>query len=518
MEHPIQNPTWADITAMITDYDVSQMKPIGLDLRDYSQVYAMAHKIYYYLAYKLMPLGNPWSDDEITTYFNWLVAGMPQDAAHAAEIAAKRKDQVERAGNRVRKDINSLSEGEIVSLMAAFEGLKSRDPQTMQEYLDNPDTKSYFHMAAKHWYPVPTFCQHHIYGYLPWHRYQMLDFEDALRSVPGCEDVTIPYWNIESGKIPDILKLAPFANYTFPIDVYPDYYTPPVNTGRPGTTTSRNAELQDSATINENIATARIAPTFGEYNGISNYFYSTTQSIIRAHDLGHNGTGPTMSNQDIAAYDPIFWFFHCNWDRLWWEWQVANNATTLANFEAIIGADPDHRWLTDPQMSISDPFGGNNFDAIDLSAMGISYDAPAGVKEKLTHALPIAMAPSWRDQHKGSSEKNVFSVKPENLDRISLRVKGINRIKISGSFWVELHIGGERVGRDAFFQSTFSGNCENCVAQAHVDFDFVFHRKHLVDSNGVPKEIKVEVINAVTGKTLNFEDIGNPTVNIRTPL
>ena len=26
---------------------------------------------------------------------------------------------------------------------------------------------------------------------------------------------------------------------------------------------------------------------------------------------------PAMAEQNVASYDPVFWFFHCNLDRLW---------------------------------------------------------------------------------------------------------------------------------------------------------------------------------------------------------
>jgi hypothetical protein len=37
-------------------------------------------------------------------------------------------------------------------------------------------------------------------------------FEDALRSVPGCESVTLPYWDVTTS-IPPLLYEEPFASY-----------------------------------------------------------------------------------------------------------------------------------------------------------------------------------------------------------------------------------------------------------------------------------------------------------------
>lgn len=512
---PIKHPTWADITNLISDYSVTEMKQQGLDLRDYGQVSAMAHKIYYYLAYKLMPLGTPWTDDKIATFNNWLIDGCPKDAAHQAELAKQQEKLIKDSGLRVRKDIVDLSADEKALLIKAFQGLMDRDPKNASEY--DPDAKCYFSVSGTHWYPAPTFCQHHIYNYLPWHRFYVLEFENALRSVEGCEEVTLPYWNIESTDvIPDIFNEAPFKDYTFPIDVYPDYYTPVTDMGKKGTVTVRNKVLKDFNVIKQNIADARIATTWDHYNGISNYKYNSSMSIIRAHDLGHNGSGPAMANQDIASFDPIFWFFHCNWDRLWWEWQQSRKATDLEGFKKTLSAGDDQRWLTDPQMSISDPFGKHNYESIDSHALGITYQKPQ-TKLLMADALvrPLALAPTWKEFNRGQVKSNKFTLSNDNLDQVSLRLKGVNRVKIPGSFWVVLHVGGKEIGRDAFFQSTFSGNCENCVAQALVNFDFVFDRDLLVDAKGKSKEIKVEVVNSITGAVHNFEDIGAPTINIR---
>ncbi|CAN0484927.1 unnamed protein product, partial [Laminaria digitata] len=376
----IQHPTWQDISTMITDYDVQEMREQGLDLRDYDQVSKLAHKIYYYVGYRVMPPGG-WSDDYIATYNNWLLDGMPRDDQHRAAIASAKKKKEAAAGTRVRKDIESLTSDEVEKLKSAFEWLMSRDPKDESEY--DPDAICYFSLAAKHWYPVPTYCQHHIYGYLPWHRWQMLDFENALRKAPGCEGVTLPYWDIETGKFPTLINEAPFRNYTFPMDVYPSYYTPPGPepvVGRKGTTTERHAAFQGSANVNKAIANARTAPTFDKYNGIADYQYDSSDHIIRAHDRGHVGSGPTLANQDIASFEPMFWFFHCNWDRLWWEWQIGRKATDLTGFKKVLAKNDDQRWLLDPQMSVSDPFGRRNAEAIDSLAIGVSYAPPKKTK------------------------------------------------------------------------------------------------------------------------------------------
>lgn len=45
--------------------------------------------------------------------------------------------------------------------------------------------------------------------------------ENALGSVPGCKDVTLPYWDISDGQnpLPKWIWEEPFDSFTYPIDV-----------------------------------------------------------------------------------------------------------------------------------------------------------------------------------------------------------------------------------------------------------------------------------------------------------
>ena len=59
---------------------------------------------------------------------------------------------------------------------------------------------------------------------------------------------------------------------------------------------------------------------------------ATQNTIIMAHDGGHLSIGTTMENQNVAAFDPIFWFFHSNWDRLFWQMATGNGCDHTAGF------------------------------------------------------------------------------------------------------------------------------------------------------------------------------------------
>jgi tyrosinase len=90
---------------------------------------------------------------------------------------------------------------------------------------------------------------------------------------------------------------------------------------------------------------------------------------IQAHDGGHGSIGPTMAVQEVAAFDPVFWFFHCNLDRLWLRWQQTVGATTLNGFKSTVTGDVT--WLDGPApLNGLTPFTTTTDQSIDL---GVDY-------------------------------------------------------------------------------------------------------------------------------------------------
>ena len=105
------------------------------------------------------------------------------------------------------------------NLIRAFRGIQALQPD---------DPKSYFHLSGLHGLPFrgpgetdPTwwggYCWHESVLFPTWHRIYVLFLEDALRSIPGCQDVTLPFWdellNLESPResvIPSVLTSTTF--------------------------------------------------------------------------------------------------------------------------------------------------------------------------------------------------------------------------------------------------------------------------------------------------------------------
>jgi tyrosinase len=123
---------------------------------------------------------------------------------------------------RVRKDVTKLSQEELITLVRAFRGIQGKDP--------NLDT-SFFKIAGYHGMPFRGagwgnstwwggYCHHGNILFPTWHRAYLYCLEEALRTVEGCENVTIPYWNelasatqTSSAVVPEI-----FTSPTFPLD------------------------------------------------------------------------------------------------------------------------------------------------------------------------------------------------------------------------------------------------------------------------------------------------------------
>ncbi len=426
-----------------------------------------------------------WTETRIRTFYNWMKNDYPRGVAEPQPDVPP-----DTSATRVRKNLVDLSPQETDDLKLAFRGLMYASPD---------DPRSYFALAGIHWLPGPDFyCRHHENAYNPWHRAYLMMFEDALRSVEGCEEVTLPYWDITAPEIPLVLFEEPFATYKIPRELctlggfcFPKGYV---------------TQRFEADEILQNIQDYEIPETIAKAEGHAHWERfngwdagRTQDGIIRAHDAGHNACGNTLSSQDVAAFDPMFWFFHANWDRLWWKWQQAYNATTLNKFKThIVGST---NWLDDPVLNKLPPFESTSAETINLSKFGVSYDHPT------TEASPSFIPPQF-----GSLTANrAFAL--EAKQRASVRVKSINRLEIPGSFDVYLRVGDKIVGKQAFFQSTEPKHCETCRNTEVASFDFVVDQSILLDCK-VQVDVKLRQPDG-TATPFPLSACGSPTVNIR---
>jgi len=470
--------------------DISHMQGQGVDLTSYEFVSSHAGEIYQQVASGNMPPRHPWSPDLVQTFLNWMTNNCPKGVPVAPLVLKSFKSKA----SRIRKEITMLSADELTTLKTAFAGMMAKSAT---------DPNGYFVQAGYHWLPAPnTYCMHHVPGYNPWHRAYLISFEDALRSIPGCEHVTLPYWDITT-PFPEVLKSAPFASYTLPEDIGSGYNAGYVTQRFDYATIQANLL---SFSVTEKINRAMSKTDWEDFHG---YFAGAPyNTIIAAHDSGHNSIGPTMANQDVAAFDPIFWFFHCNWDRLFWQWQRQMQATELNGLLSTIDKlkDPlSYQTFTNPAVETLAPFTLNPPKLTSVMIIDSENGLDIDYQDPKSHML-FKMLP--KTSKRSLAAKN-FTV---NTNRVNVSIQGLNRLKIPGSFNVHLTKDGKVIASTGFFQPKEVEKCATCVSNAIVHFDFELPLAEVADGQ---LGVWVEPIDkSFVGDRFPNKMMGNPTVEV----
>jgi tyrosinase len=105
--------------------------------------------------------------------------------------------RVRRSIQDIQEDYNNGNKKGLEDLMRAWKGIKELGPD---------DPNSFFMIGGYHGEPFRGpgatnpqywggYCNHGNVLFPTWHRVYMLRLENALRSIPNCEDVTLPYWD-----------------------------------------------------------------------------------------------------------------------------------------------------------------------------------------------------------------------------------------------------------------------------------------------------------------------------------
>ncbi len=248
-----------------------------------------------------MPAGlPPVKAEDIQFIQSWIDAGLPDSPVSIATTLASAPvpDTVEVAQTgalrdttnqpRVRKNINKLSPGELANYKSAIAQIKALPPE---------DKRSFAYWASIH----ANYCRHGTQIFLPWHRAYLIEFENNLREfVPS---VTVPYWDwVNDREVPDAF-LGDDSNPLFNSKRYPDTF--------PGSYIPTKREWDD----------VQDAPSWSVYGGAQ---FRSGDNERKTHNPMHvwtGGQGGDMTSPPTAAYDPIFWSFHCSVDRQWDLWQ-----------------------------------------------------------------------------------------------------------------------------------------------------------------------------------------------------
>jgi tyrosinase len=487
----IDSPNWVEhIQWLFTIYDIQEMRfqNVGIDLGTYEGVTGRADDIYEQVSAKAMPAGtdNPkWTDEQIQTFYNWMAKGMPyqeNSPGPSPTPAAPLPLPICSFPPRLRKEVSSVSDEEWSQLIVAFEGIMKKP---------SCDVQSFYALADRH----RLYCVHHANHFLPWHRFYVYEFENALRSVPGCENVTLPYWDFgNKDSIPDRLFQPPFLSFPLP-------------NGKPSERFSQTEILTNlsSQKFYGKILLALEKDTWGQFDGYDGPLYWHS-GLSLAHDIGHNSTGPTMQDQSITAFDPIFWFFHCNWDRLWWMWQTRVGVTTTKSLLFLLeSAGDDTGWLTDPAQNWMSPWHLTASRTIDSHSLGVSYtDCPA--VQSVDNTI-VDIPPGGKSNVAANS---IFTLS----EVVTVIVEKVHRIRIPGTFSALLQVRSgptvdwETLGHDSFFQSSQPEKCENCLKNPLINFTFAVKREQLFGN-----DIRV-LLKLASGEIIPASMCGNPTVRV----
>ncbi|GFE67242.1 tyrosinase family protein [Litoreibacter roseus] len=477
----IKNPTYMEhIRHFFEEEDHNCMVPRGKDYTTYEGLKDADIEVYSITlppnATMPKPEARRWDKDKSDSFLNWITNGHPRGEPKP------KKPSTGKVG-RVRKSLSELNDDEVKLVKKAFQGMMDRDPT---------DDESYFKIAGVHWFPNQppndAYCQHHTAHYHMWHRAYLLRFENAMRSVPDCEDVTLPYWDF-SERPPAWINKQPFKSYTLPEAVHPSYPK--------GHETKRKtpAQLEKSFKDDGVLATIDDAMTKSSWEDFN-------RTIESAHDTGHPASGASLATANVASFDPLFWFFHANWDRLWWRWQQIMQATTLWTFKSTFISQSTEPFFAAPLNRMRPSFMTAD-KTINLHALDVTYTQP-------TAATPLVFASSF------GSLAATRSLKAAKEPMMSVRVRDIDRLAIPGSFRVELMADGKSVAARAFFQSTEPNDCPTCRKNALINLDIMVPINKLLGKN---LDVKIFAYD-MEGRTREFpiSSAGTPRINARLPL
>ena len=216
-------------------------------------------------------------------------------------------------------------------------------------------------------------------AFLPWHREFLLRFEKAL--IDNGSDIGLPYWDWTDHKgtsnklfVDEFLgaRNGPITNGYFAFDAPGTAGNQfPAPTWWPQNlvgwrirqslaftfgTTLRRLQNNRSLTIPEDIrrlmripvyhdrsTVVEVDPIDGSLHNNPRGFWNRLEEGRRLHNFGHGWVGGHMGHPYTSPNDLIFFFHHCNIDRLWAEWQDDGHAGPAFYPGPESGEDEGHK-------------------------------------------------------------------------------------------------------------------------------------------------------------------------------
>ncbi len=205
-------------------------------------------------------------------------------------------------------------------------------------------------MNGIHWAPQ----------FLPWHRYCLLRYEQALQAVDA--RVVLPYWDWTRADSRDL-----------DVEPWKSFFGGRNNTGGRfdswSYTRSGNDDGHVLPVIGTIVSELRNKANFTAYRAME----------CGSHFPAHNWVGETMAGGN-SPLDPLFFLHHCNIDRIWATWQRNNvgspqYATTGIACDTLLGVAVAAVTLNSPMIGGSTPAS-----MLDHLALGYSYPRDFGLE------------------------------------------------------------------------------------------------------------------------------------------
>ena len=191
---------------------------------------------------------------------------------------------------------------------------------------------------------------HGTSSFLPWHRWYILAYENAIRSLRGFECLTLPYWDWErdaqSREMSSVLRAETFGAYHSPSETC-------VSDGIGAGWSDHN--IENVGCLNRNFGGFGSRGFTGSLSMreliTSNPSYETWRPTFEGnpHAAPHNWVGGDMSSAFSPA-DPLFWLHHANVDRMWGIWQDYNGYDEVSKDDL----DPRLHYVASPATSEHD--------------------------------------------------------------------------------------------------------------------------------------------------------------------
>lgn len=394
------------------------MGPYAVDLTSYDSVRTNAVLIYDALRSRWMPLGatpaQHWPDAALEQLRRWVNEGWRRAPGDPVVPAERIPPPSERPhALRIRRDLRALSAEELDDFRARLDdALRVGDPAP-----DAPGQQ--FFQIHGDW------CLHYQEAFLPWHRAYLMQLERRI----GC---ALPYWNwfaedasIEgspSAGLPqafqDLTYVDPRTGERRPnplrfaaawkgmskvcaagpppgVDCRYVQRDPVLYTHGDDHRAERTKKIALTALYQQQVARAMAFELFSQPQGAGHpwanipsfdppppdgdYVYRDVNfdgAYEQPHDNYHGWVGGDMADNAYTAFDPVFWCYHANIDRMFELWLRAHPTvlfTALAALRPFTGARADAIELGDPRGFVYTTIGDL---AKDCRGLGYDYAPP----------------------------------------------------------------------------------------------------------------------------------------------